>query len=213
MIGAAAVTTAGLILFGYGVLGRSAPAMLAGIIILLAGIAAALAAMALRYRRPPLAPARTRPPATAITPLGRLLNIRPGCGWGSGLLGTGLLVIAGLAAVIVALAVIAGITAVLWLAGQVHIAVVDLAYAGAVLAGTGYAAGRSARLHARLTRPPWAPAVPAWRTSPVGIDTGLTWERDNPGCLTADPVTDTGMSFAQHDDDGDLPGMAHRSGA
>jgi len=183
LIAVAAGVLGALLLFGYGVAVGSAPALIAAVVILLAALPAALIFMVLRYRQP-MAPAQRRRylapnwRAGAITRPATLVIARPDQGWLAGLLHAGMLAIAGLAAVLVALVVASGTTAVLWMAGQVRIAVVAIAYGAVIAAATGYAAGRSARLHSCLARLPEGPPAVGWPTSVGDIETGLTWERD-----------------------------------
>ena len=99
---------------------------------------------------------------TVITAPFRLPVRRPRPGWVAGLLGEAIVVIVRLLALAVALAVLAGVTAVLWWAGDGRIPVVVLVYGFLVVAGGGFALGRSGRLLTWSSRLPEQPARRPW---------------------------------------------------
>jgi hypothetical protein len=86
-----------------------------------------------------------------------------------------MMVIARLLALALALAALAGITAALWWTGDAQIPVVILIYALIVVAGGGFALGRSGRLLSRL---PEGPRQLTWEPGLGHVQTGLVWEQD-----------------------------------
>jgi hypothetical protein len=122
---------------------------------------------------------RRRPGAIA-EPV-RLVLFRPRAGWVAGLLGAGLVMIGGLLAVAVTLAVLAAVTVALWWMGEAQVPVVVLAYAFAILAGCGFAAGRANRAYGRRSRLPEGPSQVSWQPGSGRVPTGLTWETADPG--------------------------------
>jgi len=113
---------------------------------------------------------------------------RPRQGWVVGLLGAGILVIARLLAATVVVAVLAGVTAVLWWAGQAQVPVLVLIYGSVAVAGCGFAVGRWGRqlMLARRPRLPEGPSQIAWEPGVGRVETGLVWEHD--GTAAADPA-------------------------
>jgi hypothetical protein len=114
----------------------------------------------------------------AITAPTRLVIRRPRRGWIAGLLGAGLKVVAWLLAATVTLAVLAGIMAALWWAGDAQIPVVVLVWWSVALAGGGFALGQSSRVYARLLHPPEGPGQLTWPRGPSRVQSGLVWEQD-----------------------------------
>jgi hypothetical protein len=120
----------------------------------------------------------TRRRHAAITAPTRLVVRRPRCGWIAGLLGAGLKVVGWLLAATVMLAVLAGILAALWWAGNAQIPIVVLVWWSVALAGGGFALGRSSRVYARLPHLPEGPGQLTWPPGPGRVLTGLVWEQD-----------------------------------
>ena len=112
----------------------------------------------------------------------RVVIRRPRRGWIAGLLGAGVMAVAILAAVAVTLVVLAGVTAVLWRAGQARVPVLMLVYGAVAVAGCGFAAGRVGRLLslARWPRLPEGPGQISWQPGVGRVPTGLLWEQDDP---------------------------------
>jgi hypothetical protein len=119
---------------------------------------------------------RRRPAITA--PRGLAIR-RPRDGWVAGLLGAGVVVVLRLVAVAVALAALAGITAVLWQAGQGRVPLVVLFYGFVAVAWGGFALGRSGRLLTWSSGPPERPAGRPWEAREDRVQTGLIWEQDD----------------------------------
>lgn len=116
----------------------------------------------------------------AITSPTKITIRRPGQGWVAGLLGGAIVAVARLLALALALAALAGVTVVLWWAGLAEIPVVVLIYALIVVAGIGFAAGRSGRLIGRRwLRLPEGPRQLTWEPGISPVQTGLVWEQDD----------------------------------
>ena len=126
----------------------------------------------------------------AITAPARLVVRRPRRGWIAGLLGAGLKVVLWLLAATVTLAVLTGIMAALWWAGDAPIPIVVLVCWSVALAGGGFAVGRSSRVYARLPHLPEGPGQLTWPPGPGRVPTGLVWEQDAPA--VADPADSRG---------------------
>lgn len=126
-----------------------------------------------------------------ITDPARLVIDRPRDGWVLGLASTGLKALAGLAVVTVALIVLAGVTVVLWWAGEVSIPLVVLAYLLAALPACAFAVGRA-------SRGVWSQVLPkgperfTWEPGSGWVAAGLVWEQDD--------ATAAGMSGAAPED-------------
>jgi hypothetical protein len=114
----------------------------------------------------------------AITAPVRVTVRRPPQGWIAGLLGGAITVIARLLALAVALAALAGVTAVLGWAGLAQIPVVVLIYALIAVAAGGFALGRSGRLLGGRLRLPEGPRQLTWEPGISRVETGLVWEQD-----------------------------------
>ena len=114
----------------------------------------------------------------AITAPARLVIRRPRRGWVAGLLSAAMTAVAGLVAAGVALAVLAGVAAVLWRAGDARIPVLVLVCGSVVLAGGGFAFGHASRVLA-WWRLPEGPSRLAWPAGANRIQAGLVWETDN----------------------------------
>lgn len=117
---------------------------------------------------------------TAITAPARLVVRRPRKGWVAGLLGGAVTLITRLLAFALALAVLAGVTAVLWWAGLAQIPVVVLVYALIVVAVAGFALGRSGGLLGVRSWLPEGPRQLTWEPGSGRVQTGLMWEQDDP---------------------------------
>jgi hypothetical protein len=115
-----------------------------------------------------------------ITGPARISVRRPGQGWVTGLLSGAIVLIARLLVLALALAVLAGVTAVLWWAGLAEIPVVVLIYALIVVAAVGFAAGRSGRLIGRRPRLPEGPRQLTWEPGISRVQTGVVWEQEDP---------------------------------
>jgi hypothetical protein len=116
---------------------------------------------------------------SAVTAPVRVTVRRPRQGWVADLLGGAVTLAARLLALTLALAVLAGVTGVLWWAGLAQIPVVILIYALIVVAVGGFAVGRSGRL---LGGRPWLPEGPrqlTWQPGSSRVQTGLVWEQDD----------------------------------
>jgi hypothetical protein len=120
---------------------------------------------------------RGRP--TAITAPVRVTVRRPRQGWVAGLLGGAVVLIAKAAALVVALAVLAGVTAVLWWIGEAQIPVVIIIYGLVVAAGGGFALGRSGRLVGGRSWLPEGPRELSWEPGISRVQTGLVWEQED----------------------------------
>jgi hypothetical protein len=114
----------------------------------------------------------------AITAPSKVVVRRPEHGWVAGLLGVGIMVIARLVTLAVALAALAGVTAALWWAGDARIPVVVLIYTLVTVAGGGFALGRSGRLLSGRPRLPRGPDELVWESGIGRVQTGLVWEQD-----------------------------------
>jgi hypothetical protein len=117
---------------------------------------------------------------SAILAPARLVVRRPRRGWVAGLLGGAVTLIARLLAVTLALAVLAGVTAVLWWAGLAQIPVVVLVYALLMVAVAGFALGRSGGLLGQRSWLPEGPRQLTWEPGSGRVQTGLVWEQDEP---------------------------------
>jgi hypothetical protein len=115
---------------------------------------------------------------SAITAPARLVVRRPRQGWVAGLLGGAITLIAKVLALVLALAALAGVTAVLWWAGEAQIPVVVLVYALIVVAVAGFALGRSGGLLTGRPRLPEGPRQLSWEPGMSRVQTGLVWEQD-----------------------------------
>jgi hypothetical protein len=114
-----------------------------------------------------------------ITAPVRLTVRRPRQGWVAGLLGAAVTLAARLLVFVLTLAVLAGVTAVLWWAGLAQIPVVVLVYALVVVAVGGFAAGRSGRLLGGRSWLPEGPRQLTWQPGSSRVQTGLVWEQDD----------------------------------
>lgn len=119
--------------------------------------------------------------ASALVEPVRVVIPRPRHGWIAGLLGGGIIVIARLLTAIVVLAVLTGVTVVLWWAGQARVPILVVIYGAVAVAGCGFAAGRSGRLLTLTRRPdlPRGPSQIVWEPGADRIETGLVWEHDD----------------------------------
>lgn len=115
----------------------------------------------------------------------RLVIRRPRYGWIVGLLSAGVKAAAVLMATVVALAVLAAVTAVLWRAGQARAPVLILVYGYLAVAGCGFALGRSGR---RLgwRRLPDGPDQLSWQPGIGRVQSGLVWEQNDPAITSPD---------------------------
>ena len=112
-----------------------------------------------------------------ITAPPRVVIARPRDGWVLGLLGLGIKTLAGLVAAVMALAVLAGVTVVLWWAGEVTVPLVVLAYLSAVLPVCGFAVG--CVFCGGLPRfLPRGPEQVTWEPGAGRVRAGLVWELD-----------------------------------
>jgi hypothetical protein len=114
-----------------------------------------------------------------ITAPVRVTVPRPRQSWVAGLLGGAVTLVARLLALTLALAVLAGVTAVLWWAGLAQIPVVVLIYALIVVAVGGFAAGRSGRVLGGRSWLPEGPRQLTWQPGSSRVETGLVWEQDD----------------------------------
>jgi hypothetical protein len=119
---------------------------------------------------------RGRP--AAITAPTRLVVRRPRRGWVAGLLGGAVVLIAKVVALVVALTVLAGVTALLWWVGEAQIPVVVIIYGLIVAAGGGFALGRSGRLVGGRSWLPEGPRQLSWEPGISRVQTGVVWEQD-----------------------------------
>jgi hypothetical protein len=89
---------------------------------------------------------------------------------------------------IVALAVLAAVTAVLWQAGQARAPVLILVYGSLAVAGCGFALGRSGRrlCWRRLSD---GPDQLSWQPGIGRVQYGLVWEQNDPAITTPDEPT------------------------
>jgi hypothetical protein len=87
------------------------------------------------------------------------------------------MVVGGLLAVTAGLAVLAGVTAVLWWAGQVRVPVLVLVYGPVAMAAGGFVVGRASRAHVRQLRLPQGPGQITWQPGAARVHTGLVWEK------------------------------------
>jgi hypothetical protein len=117
-----------------------------------------------------------RGPAAIAAPFRPAVR-RPRRGWVAGLLGEAVVVVVRLLALVLALIVLAGITAALWWAGDGRIPIVVLVYGFIGVAWGGFALGRSGRLLTWSFRRPEGPARRPWepgtghvRSGPRGRD-------------------------------------------
>ncbi len=115
----------------------------------------------------------------AITAPARLVIRRPRRGWVAGLLSAAMTAVAGLVAAGVALAVLAGVAAVLWRAGDARIPVLVLVCGSVALAGGGFAFGHASRVLA-WWRLPEGPSQLTWPSGAGRIQAGLVWETEDP---------------------------------
>jgi hypothetical protein len=115
-----------------------------------------------------------------ITAPVRVTVRRPRQGWVAGLVGGAVTLVARLLVLVFALAVLAGVTAVLWWAGLAQIPVVVLIYALIVVAVGGFAAGRSGPLAGGRSWLPEGPRQLTWEPGSGRVQTGLVWEQDEP---------------------------------
>jgi hypothetical protein len=113
-----------------------------------------------------------------ITAPSRVVIRRPRHGWVAGLLGAGIMMIARLVMLALTLVALAGVTAMLWWAGDAQIPVVVLIYALAAAAGGGFALGRSGPLLSQRPRLPRGPGQLTWEPGLGRVQTGLVWEQD-----------------------------------
>jgi len=106
----------------------------------------------------------------------RIIIRRPRHGWIAGLLSAGAKAVAVLMVTVVALAVLATVTAVLWRAGQARAPILVLVYGFLAVAGCGFALGRSGR---RLgwRRLPDGPDQLSWQPGIGRVQSGLVWEQ------------------------------------
>jgi hypothetical protein len=114
-----------------------------------------------------------------ITAPVRVTVRRPRQGWVAGLFGGAVTLVARLLVLVFALAVLAGMTAVLWWAGLAQIPVVVLIYALIVVAVGGFAAGRSGRLAGGRSWLPEGPRQLTWQPGSSRVQTGVVWEQDD----------------------------------
>ena len=126
-----------------------------------------------------MAGGRHREPGRITAPA-RLVVPRPEHGWVIGLAGAGVRMLAGLAAVVAALAVLAGITVVLWWAGDATIPLVVVVYLPVAVAVFGFVAGRASR-GGLLRFLPRGPEQITWEPRAGRARGGLVWEQpDSP---------------------------------
>jgi hypothetical protein len=126
----------------------------------------------------------------------RLVIRRPRHGWIVGLLSAGVKAAAVLTVTVVALAVLAAVTAVLWRAGQARAPVLVLVYGSLAVAGCGFALGWSGR---RLgwRRLPAGPDQLSWQLGIGRVQSGLVWEQNDPAITSPDePPGEEGTSDA-----------------
>jgi hypothetical protein len=114
-----------------------------------------------------------------ITAPVRVTVRRPRQGWVAGLVGGAVTLVARLLVFVLALAVLARVTAVLWWAGLAQIPVVVLIYALIVVAVGGFAAGRSGRLAGGRSWLPEGPRQVTWQPGRSRVQTGVVWEQDD----------------------------------
>jgi hypothetical protein len=114
-----------------------------------------------------------------ITAPVRVTVRRPRQGWVAGLVGGAVTLVARLLVLTLALAVLAGVTAVLWWAGLAQIPVVVLIYALIVVAVGGFAAGRSGCLAGGRSWLPEGPRQLTWEPGGSRVQTGVMWEQDD----------------------------------
>jgi hypothetical protein len=68
---------------------------------------------------------------------------------------------------------------VLWWAGLAQIPVVVLVYALIVMAGGGFALGRTGRLRGERSWLPEGPRQLTWESGASRVETGVVWEQDD----------------------------------
>ena len=113
-----------------------------------------------------------------ITAPVRVVIDRPRDGWILGLASTGIKVLAGLAVVVMALAVLTVVTVVLWWAGEVSIPLVVLVYLLTALPTCAFVVGRASRtLWMQIL--PRGPERVTWEPGSGQVGAGLVWEQDD----------------------------------